>query len=151
MRNTLLVAVLISVSIVAPLFAHHSFDAQYDSLNPITLTGEITGGDWINPHSSLWIAVTDSNGKIQNWHVEGGPPNFLRQAGWTQEMLSKMIKSHDTVIASGFQSKSAPPLESDIGKPFSLTGTVAQLDFVNPFSFLYVDANEVVPKIRTSE
>ena len=39
--------------------AHHSFDAEYDSKKPITVTGYVTKLDWLNPHAYVYIDVKD--------------------------------------------------------------------------------------------
>ena len=64
--------------------AHHSFAAEFDANNPITLKGTITKIDLVNPHSWLYIDVKDSNGKIVNWAIEMGSPNGLIRRGVTK-------------------------------------------------------------------
>ncbi len=39
---------MLSASI--PALAHHSFAAEYDQKQPITLKGVVTHLDWMNPH-----------------------------------------------------------------------------------------------------
>jgi len=122
-----------------PLLAHHSFDAQFNAARPMNLNGEITGVDWTVPHSYLWLSVRERSGAVRHWHGEGGPSNFLTQAGWTREMLATLIKSHATVTASGFESKRGPRPD-DSGQPLTVTGNVTALDWTNPFSWLSVEA-----------
>ena len=43
----------------APVFAHHSFAAEYDNAKPITLTGTVTKVEWMNPHARFYINVKD--------------------------------------------------------------------------------------------
>src|SRR5215471_12031321 len=47
-----------------PALAHHSFDSEYDSSRIVTLTGEVVGFDWNNPHSSIHLVVR-RDGKLQ--------------------------------------------------------------------------------------
>jgi hypothetical protein len=68
-------------------FSHHSFAAEYDANKPITLKGTITKVDLVNPHSWLYINLTDSGGKIVNWAIEMGSPNNLIRRGITKSTV----------------------------------------------------------------
>jgi hypothetical protein len=50
--------------------AHHSFDAEYDSKKPITITGYVTKLDWLNPHAFVYLDVRDDSGAVKNYKVE---------------------------------------------------------------------------------
>ena len=76
------------VSLSAPLFAHHSFAAQYDANKPITLNGVVTRFEWTNPHARFFIDVIDDKGNVTNWNLELGSPNILARAGWTRKALA---------------------------------------------------------------
>ncbi len=64
--------------------AHHSFAAEFDANQPITLRGKLTKMDWVNPHGWLYIDVTQPDGKVVNWAVEAGAPNALVRRGLRQ-------------------------------------------------------------------
>ena len=49
---------------------HHSFGAEYDVNQPITLTGTLTGIEWTNPHTHFYLDVKDSKGAVVNWKFE---------------------------------------------------------------------------------
>jgi hypothetical protein len=87
----------------APVFAHHSFAAEFDDKKPVTLTGTVTKIDWMNPHIWIYITVKDESGKAVNWQCEGGPPNSLTRNGWTKNAL----KEGQEVTIEGFRAKDA--------------------------------------------
>ena len=56
---SLLIAFAVTLLAVKPLVAHHSFDAEYDSKKPITVSGVVTKLDWVNPHAFVYIDTKD--------------------------------------------------------------------------------------------
>jgi hypothetical protein len=72
-----------------PVAAHHSFGAEYDVNQPITLTGVITKIEWTNPHSFFYMDVTDKTGKVANWKFEGYGPGVLYRLGWKKDVTMK--------------------------------------------------------------
>ena len=71
----------------APVSAHHSFSATYDSERRVTLQGVVTRIDWVNPHAYLFVNDTDANGTVTNWALEFGNPFDLERDGWTEDSL----------------------------------------------------------------
>ena len=86
---------------VAPLAAHHSFSAEYDSKKQVTLKGIVTKVEWMNPHVYFYLDVKDDSGNITNWALEMGPPNGLERSGWTRNTM----KVGDEVIVEGTLAK----------------------------------------------
>jgi hypothetical protein len=84
-----------------PGLAHHSFAAEYDSRNLITLTGVITKVEWTNPHMYVYLDVKDASGKVTNWSVEGYPPNTLKRTGFSRDTL----KEGDAITVTAYKSK----------------------------------------------
>ena len=67
--------------------AHHSFDAEYDSTKPFTVTGNVTKLDWINPHAFVYLDAKDENGAVRSFKVEMGPPYALVRGGWKRDTV----------------------------------------------------------------
>ena len=61
--------------------AHHSFAAEYDANQPITLAGIVARIDLISPHAWLYLDVTGEDGTVTRWNVEMGAPNSLIRRG----------------------------------------------------------------------
>jgi hypothetical protein len=70
-----------------PVAAHHAFAVEFDVNDPVTLTGVMTKWDMVNPHSWFHIDVTDEEGNVVSWMVEGGSPNTLIRMGVTKNTV----------------------------------------------------------------
>ncbi len=99
-------AFMLIASLATPLLAHHSFAAEYDSKQAITLKGAVTKIEWMNPHVYFYIDVRDEQtGKIENWAWEMGAPAVIQRNGWTRNSM----KLGDIVIVEGTRAKSGKP------------------------------------------
>ena len=86
---------------VVPVFAHHSFAAEFDGKKEITLSGVVTKVDWVNPHAYIYVDVKGDNGTVVNWALETGAPNMLYRQGWRKDDL----KVGDMVTFEAFLAK----------------------------------------------
>jgi hypothetical protein len=88
-----------------PALAHHSFSAEFDLKQPLTMTGTVTKLEWTNPHVWFYIDVKDESGKVTNWGMEMGSPNGLLRTGWTRTSM----KLGDVVTVDGFKARNGTP------------------------------------------
>ena len=89
------------LSLSVPLFAHHSFRAEFDSTKPMEFVGTVTKVEWFNPHARFYIDVKDDTGKVTNWNFELGSPLQLHRQGWRQDSL----KVGDQITVEGYVAK----------------------------------------------
>ena len=106
--RTALLSLTASVLAAAlPVYAHHSFPAQYDASKTITLTGKVTKVEWTNPHIFIYIDVPDEKtGAVVNWALEMGGPNALLRLGWKRDSL----KPDDLITVEGSLARDGSPL-----------------------------------------
>jgi len=116
-KLALLVAVAGLLVSTMPVLAHHSFAAEYDANNPVTLKGTVTKIEWTNPHARFYLDVKTEEGSLTNWNLELASPNALLRNGWTRRALnvgdevtvqgsaardgSKMANARELTLASG--------------------------------------------------
>jgi len=89
--------ILMLVSAVMPLAAHHSWPITYDRL--VTVKGTVVEFKWANPHPMMTLEVQTNDGKTEKWLV-GGPAIIRMEAnGWTKAT----VKPGDTITGIGYQ------------------------------------------------
>jgi hypothetical protein len=94
-----LTAVAVGLFGVASVGAHHSLSAEFDTTRTVQVRGVVTKIEWMNPHSSVYLTVTDPDGALTSWQTElQGPPGELERRGWSRTS----IKVGDTIVAKGF-------------------------------------------------
>jgi hypothetical protein len=93
----LLMSVALGVLGTCPVMAHHSFAAEFDASQPITLKGIVTRIDWNNPHVWFYINVKDEAGRVTRWGLEMGAPHQLQTRGWLRDSM----KIGDEVTVQG--------------------------------------------------
>ena len=109
-----LVGVLLGVGLLlsaAPIVAHHSVSAEFDTTKTITFTGKVVEVNWGNPHIYTHVEAADpDSGKMVIFKVEGGAPNALFRNGWRKETLA----IGETVKVTGNRAKN--PESMNIGQ-----------------------------------
>ena len=83
------------------LVAHHSFSAEFDASQPVSLEGAVSRVEWRNPHAWFYIDVADRAGHVVTWAVEASTPSALARRGLLRETLPPGAR----VIVRGYRAK----------------------------------------------
>jgi hypothetical protein len=83
MRPLIFIALVMAA---APLVAHHSAAAEYES-KVTTITGIATRFEWMNPHVWIYLDVKDASGGVVHVKCEGSAPNGLVSNGWSRDAI----------------------------------------------------------------
>ena len=101
MKKTLCFVFAMICPAAGTLFAHHSFQAEYDRNQAVTVQGSVKEFEWTNPHARLYVDSRDDHGQVATWNFELGSPNILRRMGWNKESLHP----GDAVTVEGYRAK----------------------------------------------
>ena len=105
MKTFLISALLLSVVVAAPVFAHHG-NAAFDVGKKLELKGTVTEWVWGNPHCWLKFDVKDANGKVTNWVAETTNAADMTERGWSM----RTFKAGDEVTVTLEPVKSGQPV-----------------------------------------
>ena len=96
------------------VWAHHAFSAEFDIDKPLELRGTLVKWEMINPHSWFHLGVTEADGTVVTWLVEGGSPNELIRQGVTMNTVPIGAE----LIVEGYQAKDRTT--KAVGRSFTL-------------------------------
>ena len=108
-----------------PLLAHHSFAAEFDAAQTVTLEGKVVKLEMVNPHSWLHFDVTKPDGTVEHWMSEGGSPSVLLRLGWNRDTLppGTKIKITGARAKDGSLRLNTRSIEFADGKKLSMGGS----------------------------
>jgi hypothetical protein len=92
----------------APLWAHHSFAAEFDQTKVVMLNGTVTVMEWVNPHAMIHLAVKNDDGTVTDWMIEGNTPNSLLRAG----LSKKSLQPGTRIAVRGYRARSGDHIAS---------------------------------------
>ena len=88
-----------------PAGAHHA-NSALDRTQSVTVTGTVKRWQFINPHSGLFLDVTDDNGNVVEWSTEfQGTLDLYRNFSWNKDTF----KPGDQVTVTGFPARDGSP------------------------------------------
>src|SRR6185503_20225501 len=100
----------ISIAVVVLMMAvsasaHHSFQAEYDQKQPLTLVGKLTKVVNENPHGWIYLDSKNAAGKTVNWALEIPNPFVTQQNGFSREIYQNMVDSGEVVTVTAYAAK----------------------------------------------
>jgi uncharacterized protein DUF6152 len=98
------VAAIVAGLWAAPAPAHHS-GAMFEPTKTVTLKGVVKVFEYTNPHSWLWITVTNEDGTTTDWGFEAEGPSTLLRAG----IKKGDLKPGDKITITGRPEKDGRP------------------------------------------
>jgi hypothetical protein len=102
-RHLILASLVAAAALSASTFvgAHHAVTPFYDLSKTVEFDGVVTRWIFKNPHSFLYLEVTDEKGQKVEWEIELGAPIILTKQGWTPDT----VKPGDRIHAKGSPSR----------------------------------------------
>jgi hypothetical protein len=95
--------VIAAALLAAPAAAHHGI-GTFDTRREITVTGNVTGVDFVNPHAYLYLDAPGTDGNRAAWRCEMRSATTLRRSGWSPEMF----KPGEPVTITGAPDRNDP-------------------------------------------
>ncbi len=83
-----------TLTVAAPVLAHHNFAAHYIGDQIIEHTGVVTEFRFVNPHARVYFEITNADGSNEVWMAEGDASVALRRSGWTPDRIKPGDQIH---------------------------------------------------------
>ena len=108
MNRQSIVGIAVAAGVLAclglPASAHHS-GAMFEPVKTVTLKGVVKEFEYTNPHSWLWVTVTNEDGTMTDWGFEAEGPSTLLRAG----IKKGDLKPGDKITITGRPEKDGRP------------------------------------------
>jgi hypothetical protein len=99
-RTATFFLVLLALVTAGSASAHHNMSAIFDFNDRVTLTGNMTKVEWVNPHIYLSIDARRTGDAVEPWSVEGPSPSYFRTHDINKSEFEGAIGTTVTVEAS---------------------------------------------------
>ena len=99
-KRSIASSVLLGMALAVPsvVSGHHAWSTEFAIDKEITITGVITKVQYTNPHTGMFVNVTEKDGTVSEWELNMAPPANLFRAGWRKEQVP--IGATVTVVAN---------------------------------------------------
>ncbi len=77
-----------ALMLCAGAYGHHSFVGVFDLSAITSFEAKVIRLDLLNPHTSLYLEVINSEGHAEEWVIEGPGKLSLVRRGWSDDMFS---------------------------------------------------------------
>jgi hypothetical protein len=91
------IIVVLLFAAASPAFAHHSFSAEFDATKCSDITGILTKVNYENPHSYIFINVTNAQGQVEEATFQLSSTTNLKRGGADRPTLMKSMGKQVTV------------------------------------------------------
>lgn len=99
------VTAVLLLAFAGATYAHHGIASWFDMSRSATVKGTVTGFDWTNPHSYIYLDVKNDKGAVEKWTAEMGSVGMLARAGWRRAT----VKPGDEITLIGKPAKDGKP------------------------------------------
>jgi Family of unknown function (DUF6152) len=80
------IATSLVILLTGQAIAHHA-EALYDRGRTLSVSGTVKAFLWANPHTLIYLEVSDSSGRSDVDVFEGGSVIVMRRSGWARDSL----------------------------------------------------------------
>ena len=88
MKNTsLVILTIVACFPFSGSHAHHSYAGVFDMQSVAAVQGKVVKLELLNPHTNLYLQVTNEQGEIEDWVLEGPGVLSLQRRGWTEDLF----------------------------------------------------------------
>ena len=99
-KRSIACSMLLGMVLAVPsvVSGHHAGSTEFAVDKEITMTGVITKIFYTNPHTGLFVNVTEKDGTVTEWELNLLPPANLFRAGWRKDQVP--IGTTVTIVAN---------------------------------------------------